>query len=223
MSSTEVDNGSRDAAVGTVDFRFENQVIAVSDVDRAKEFYQSLGWRFDDDVAPLDGLRIVQFTPPGSAASVTFGVGLTTATPGSAQAVLVVSDIEAAHDERRQPWHRRERHLARPAVPCRGSAARSRSRAHQLRVVLLLHRSRRQCLDSPGDHDAAPRPVGGGSAGCQCGTRHRGSRTDVAYAERTPSVRSRRASSPGCLRLAELKWFDMVTPSLEVRSRAVPR
>jgi catechol 2,3-dioxygenase-like lactoylglutathione lyase family enzyme len=58
----------------------------VSDVDRAKEFYAGLGWRLDDDVAPLDGLRIVQFTPPGSAASITFGTGLTTAAPGSAGA-----------------------------------------------------------------------------------------------------------------------------------------
>src|SRR6201991_145728 len=77
----------------------ENYVIPVSDVDRSKQFYESLGWRLDDDVAPLDGLRIVQFTPPGSGTSVTFGIGLTTAAPGSAQAVLVVSDIEAAHGE----------------------------------------------------------------------------------------------------------------------------
>jgi catechol 2,3-dioxygenase-like lactoylglutathione lyase family enzyme len=76
----------------------ENQIIPVSDVDRAKGFYEQLGWRLDDDVAPLDGLRIVQFTPPGSGASITFGLGLTTAAPGSAFATLVVSDIEAAHD-----------------------------------------------------------------------------------------------------------------------------
>jgi catechol 2,3-dioxygenase-like lactoylglutathione lyase family enzyme len=77
----------------------EVEVIPVSDVDRAKQFYERLGWRLDDDVAPLDGLRIVQFTPPGSAASVTFGTGLTTAAPGSAGGGLIVSDIEAAHDE----------------------------------------------------------------------------------------------------------------------------
>jgi catechol 2,3-dioxygenase-like lactoylglutathione lyase family enzyme len=71
----------------------------VSDVDRAKEFYERLGWRLDDDVAPMDGLRIVQFTPPGSAASITFGTGLTPATPGSAGGGLIVSDIEAAHKE----------------------------------------------------------------------------------------------------------------------------
>ena len=71
----------------------------MSDVDRSKQFYQRLGWRLDADDAPLDGLRIVQFTPPGSGASVTFGTGLTTAAPGSAEGGLIVSDIEAAHDE----------------------------------------------------------------------------------------------------------------------------
>jgi predicted enzyme related to lactoylglutathione lyase len=99
MSATEAHNGSRGAAVGNVDMHLEVQIIPVSDVDRAKEFYQRLGWRFDDDVAPLDGLRIVQFTPPGSGASVTFGAGLTTAAPGSAGGGLIVSDIEEAHDE----------------------------------------------------------------------------------------------------------------------------
>jgi catechol 2,3-dioxygenase-like lactoylglutathione lyase family enzyme len=99
MSATEVHNASRDAAVGNVDMHLEIQIIPVSDVDRSKEFYQRLGWRLDDDDAPLDGLRIVQFTPPGSGASITFGTGLTTAAPGSAGGGLIVSDIEAAHDE----------------------------------------------------------------------------------------------------------------------------
>jgi catechol 2,3-dioxygenase-like lactoylglutathione lyase family enzyme len=81
------------------DMKLEIDIIPVSDVDRAKGFYERLGWRFDDDVAPMDGLRIVQFTPPGSAASITFGLGLTTAAPGSASGGLVVSDIEAAHAE----------------------------------------------------------------------------------------------------------------------------
>jgi catechol 2,3-dioxygenase-like lactoylglutathione lyase family enzyme len=78
---------------------FEIQILPVSDVDRAKKFYEQLGWRFDDDVAPLEGLRIVQFTPPGSGASITFGKGLTASAPGSAGGGLVVSDIEAAHEE----------------------------------------------------------------------------------------------------------------------------
>ena len=99
MTTTEVPNPGHDAAVGQVDMHLEVDIIAVSDVDRAKEFYQRLGWRLDDDVAPLDGLRIVQFTAPGSATSITFGTGLTTAAPGSAEGGLTVSDIEAAHDE----------------------------------------------------------------------------------------------------------------------------
>ena len=99
MSKTEVSSGHRRAAsIHSVGMKLEIHVIPVSDVDRAKGFYQRLGWRFDDDAAPLDGLRIVQFTPPGSGASVTFGTGLTTAEPGSAEAGLTVSDIEAAHD-----------------------------------------------------------------------------------------------------------------------------
>ena len=99
MSTTETHNASRDASVGQVDLHLEVDIIPVSDVERSKEFYQRLGWRLDDDVAPLDGLRIVQFTPPGSGASITFGLGLTTAAPGSAEGGLTVSDIEAAHDE----------------------------------------------------------------------------------------------------------------------------
>src|ERR1700747_1729377 len=95
MSAREA---TRETTAATVGMQLEVQVIPVSDVDRAKEFYQRLGWRLDDDVSPLDGLRIVQFTPPGSGTSVTFGTGLTTAAPGSAEAGLVVSDIEAAHD-----------------------------------------------------------------------------------------------------------------------------
>ena len=95
MSATE----ARAASTGKVDMHLEVQIIPVSDADRSKQFYHRLGWRLDDDVAPLDGLRIVQFTPPGSAASVTFGQGLTSAAPGSAEGGLVVSDIEAAYDE----------------------------------------------------------------------------------------------------------------------------
>jgi catechol 2,3-dioxygenase-like lactoylglutathione lyase family enzyme len=81
-----------------VDMKLEIDVIPVSDVDRAKAFYDSLGWRFDADEAPLAGLRIVQYTPPGSGASITFGKGLNEAAPGSAVAGLTVSDIKAAHD-----------------------------------------------------------------------------------------------------------------------------
>jgi catechol 2,3-dioxygenase-like lactoylglutathione lyase family enzyme len=99
MSATERHDSSRDAIVGQVDTKLEVEVIAVSDVDRSKAFYERLGWRLDDDAAPLDGLRIVQFTPPGSGTSVDFGLGLTTAAPGSAVSGLTVSDIEVAHAE----------------------------------------------------------------------------------------------------------------------------
>jgi catechol 2,3-dioxygenase-like lactoylglutathione lyase family enzyme len=90
MTATRLHDPGRDANVGKVDMKLEVDIIPVSEVDRSKEFYERLGWRLDDDVAPLDGLRIVQFTPPGSGASITFGVGLTTAAPGSAGAGLIV-------------------------------------------------------------------------------------------------------------------------------------
>ena len=99
MSATEVPSTSRGTAAGNVDMHLEVQIIPVSDADRSRQFYERLGWRLDDDVAPLDGLRIVQFTPPGSAASITFGQGITKAAPGSAEGGLIVSDIVAAHDE----------------------------------------------------------------------------------------------------------------------------
>jgi len=96
MSTAEARSDSGGTAAGSAGMHLEIQVIPVSDVDRAKKFYQRLGWRLDDDVAPLDGLRIVQFTPPGSGASITFGTGLTTAAPGSAEGGITVTDIEAA-------------------------------------------------------------------------------------------------------------------------------
>ena len=87
------------ASLASVAMNLEVHVIPVSDVERAKQFYQLLGWRLDEDVAPAKGVRIVQFTPPGSGCSVNFGTGLTAAAPGSAVAALIVSDIEAAHAE----------------------------------------------------------------------------------------------------------------------------
>jgi catechol 2,3-dioxygenase-like lactoylglutathione lyase family enzyme len=83
-----------------MDFKLEVVVIPVSDVDRARDFYRSLGWRLDADASGTDGFRLVQLTPPGSACSIHLGSGLTTAEPGSAQALhLAVSDIEAARAE----------------------------------------------------------------------------------------------------------------------------
>jgi len=85
---------------GTVDLKLEAVVIPVSDVDRAKEFYGGLGWRLDADFPFDNGFRVVQFTPPGSGASVQFGARITSAAPGSAEGLyLIVSDIQAARDQ----------------------------------------------------------------------------------------------------------------------------
>ena len=83
-----------------MDMKLEVVVIPVSDVDRAKNFYTQLGWRLDADFVKGDDFRVVQLTPPGSLFSVIFGIGLTTATPGSTQGLqLVVTDVEAAKAE----------------------------------------------------------------------------------------------------------------------------
>ena len=88
-----------DAGVARVDTKFEVALVPVSDVDRAKEFYTRLGWRLDDDLVMGNDFRVVQLTPPGSGCSISFGKGLTEATPGSFRRGLIVSDIEAAHKE----------------------------------------------------------------------------------------------------------------------------
>ena len=102
---TTIKEGTRTTASETatargVDMKFEIVVIPVSDVDRAKRFYGGLGWRLDADFAAGDDWRVIQFTPPGSGASVIFGRNVTAAAPGSAQGLyLIVSDIKAARDE----------------------------------------------------------------------------------------------------------------------------
>jgi len=83
-----------------VDMKLEVVAIPVSDVDRFKSFYSKLGWRLDADFVVGDTFRGVQLTPPGSPASIHFGKGVTSASPGSAQGLfLVVSDIAAARRE----------------------------------------------------------------------------------------------------------------------------
>ena len=102
MSNTQTSNehATRIPGAGMVDMKLEVVVIPVSDVDRAKRFYGSLGWRLDADFAFDNGFRVVQFTPPGSACSIQFGTKITSAAPGSVQGLyLIVSDIEAARDE----------------------------------------------------------------------------------------------------------------------------
>jgi catechol 2,3-dioxygenase-like lactoylglutathione lyase family enzyme len=98
MSTNEV--RSNDATAAKVDMKLEVVIIPVSDVDRAKEFYADLGWRLDADFPFDNGFRVVQFTPPGSPASVQFGSNITSAAPGSARGLyLIVSDIETAREE----------------------------------------------------------------------------------------------------------------------------
>ena len=102
MTSTDIRSidATGDRRAQHLDMKLEVVVVPVADVDRAKEFYGGLGWRLDADVVISDEMRIVQFTPPGSACSIQFGTNLTQAAPGSAQNLyLIVTDIAAAHDE----------------------------------------------------------------------------------------------------------------------------
>ena len=99
MSSTQpIDEHAADIPTGASgDQKLEVVVIPVSDVDRARRFYESVGWRLDADFASGEDWRVVQMTPPGSPCSVMFGKGFTTAVPGSVQGTfLVVDDVEAA-------------------------------------------------------------------------------------------------------------------------------
>ena len=99
MTSTDMSPASsvESPEVGTVDMKLEVVTVPVSDVDRAKRFYQGLGWRLDADIAVGDAFRVVQLTPPQSPCSVAFGKGVTTGEPGSVQRlILAVYDIDAA-------------------------------------------------------------------------------------------------------------------------------
>ena len=90
---------TKKAKVEPVDMKLEVVVLGVSDVDRAKAFYQNLGWRLDIDIAAGD-FRGVQITPHNSEASIIFGKGITSAKPGSADSlVLAVDDLDAARDD----------------------------------------------------------------------------------------------------------------------------
>ncbi len=96
---TAVQPDTADTAKATVDMKLEVVVLPVADVDRAKVFYTSLGWRLDADFAAGPGFRVVQVTPPGSEASVIFGDGITAGEPGSVEDLqLTVFDIDAARD-----------------------------------------------------------------------------------------------------------------------------
>jgi catechol 2,3-dioxygenase-like lactoylglutathione lyase family enzyme len=116
MNSTDVtsDGATRSAPPGPGEMRLEVVPLPVADIDRAKEFYGSLGWRLDADLEFGEDGRVVQFTPPGSGCSIGFGKGLTSAEPGSVERLeLAVRDIDAAREdligrgvEVSEPFHR---------------------------------------------------------------------------------------------------------------------
>ncbi len=163
MSGVET---SGEGAAGTPpvnagEVKLEVVVVPVSDVDRAKRFYEGLGWRLDADLAVEDGYRVVQLTPPGSACSIIFGEGVTSAPPGSSEGLqLSVYDIDAAradliargvdvsetfHDVTGIFHH----------AGAEGRVERAGAGARRLRLVRRLQRSGRQRLAAPGDQDPA--------------------------------------------------------------------
>jgi len=100
QQEAQTKGAASDASVTKVAHKFEVLVIPVSDVDRAKQFYASLGWRLDADYDNGSDFRVIQFTPTGSGCSVIFGKNVTAAAPGSAQGLyLIVSDVAAAREE----------------------------------------------------------------------------------------------------------------------------
>ena len=137
-------------------------MIPVADADRSKAFYERLGWRLDADFAFDNGLRVVQFTPPGSGARFSSARRLTSAAPGSAQGLyLIVSDVQAARMTARRAWSRDQRRVpprrARRSVSARrtpiGSAGSRRAR--DLRLVRDLQRPGRQRVAAAGGHGPA--------------------------------------------------------------------
>jgi catechol 2,3-dioxygenase-like lactoylglutathione lyase family enzyme len=98
MASTDAtSSASTETSELGYDMNLEVVTLPVSDVDRAKAFYQRIGWRFDIDLVISDEQRTVQFTPPHSGCSIHFGTGLTASAPGAVdRMILAVNDIEAA-------------------------------------------------------------------------------------------------------------------------------
>ena len=102
MSTTELNTATATQVPETrsIDLKLEVVIVPVSDADRAKQFYASLGWREDADFVFTDEFRILQFTPPGSEASIIFGTGVTPAAAAPAGSLLLaVDDVEAARAE----------------------------------------------------------------------------------------------------------------------------
>jgi catechol 2,3-dioxygenase-like lactoylglutathione lyase family enzyme len=128
MSSSDATSAAS-APPNPGEMRLEGIPLPVSDVDRAKAFYQGLGWRLDADLVLGEDIRVVQLTPPGSGCSIQFGTGLTTAEPGSAERLeMAVYDIDAAREdligrgvEVSELFHRDEEGIAQGPDPQRSS------------------------------------------------------------------------------------------------------
>ena len=167
MSSTQASNehATQSPTAATVDLKLEVVIIPVSDVDRAKRFYQSLGWRLDADFAFDNGFRVVQFTPPGSGCSIQFGnedhVSRAWLSPGTLPRRLRHRDCTRrarrprCRDQRGVP--RRDAGSPVPARRHERSSQRAGTRPCQLFLVRHVQRSGRQQLAAPGDQDAASR------------------------------------------------------------------
>ena len=168
MSTADARSGatSGTAGVKNADMKIEVVVIPVSNVDRAKEFYERLGWRLDVDRAAGDDFRLVQFTPPGSACSIQFGtqsyVGCSRFGPGPA------ADRHRRHEGTRRVSRARHRYQRRVPL-CNGNGlsipgwrrsvpARRRisARSRQLLLLRILQRPRRQRVGPPRGHDPTP-------------------------------------------------------------------
>jgi predicted enzyme related to lactoylglutathione lyase len=174
MSSTQVSTEQQRApdvpTAATVDLKLEVVVIPVSDVERAKRFYEGLGWRLDADFAAGETWRVVQFTPPGSPCSIHFGKGLTTAEPGSFRNLyLVVSDMEAARTELNahganvsQAFH--FNHFGEPPAPGPDPKGASYGTyatfSQQLAAAGDRHAVARTRTEQPGRRDADRAPAG---------------------------------------------------------------
>ena len=147
-----------------MELKLEVIVLPVSDVDRAKDFYQRLDFRLDADFAIDDGYRVVQLTPPGSAASIMIGTGISASPAGSVQGLLVaVPDIEAARADliARGVDVSELFHEADPFVHADPSHRISGAHpdARHVRNVRVVQRPRRQRLAAAGDLDPAPRAL----------------------------------------------------------------
>jgi catechol 2,3-dioxygenase-like lactoylglutathione lyase family enzyme len=164
MSSTEASsNTSETPEAGTIDMKLEVVTLPVSDVDRAKRFYQSLGWRLDADIAVGGAFRVVQLTPTHSACSIAFGKGVTTGEPGSVQRlILAVDDIDAARAD-----------LIRRGIEVSG--------LFHLAGGLFLARTRKAAPTRPMPRSAIRMATGGCSRRSRRGCRAGSGRTDDGH------------------------------------------